>query len=441
MNSEVRKNWAGSMTYSAPNFFRPKTVQEVQEVVKKCNTLKVLGSACTFSMISDNSENQISLQEMNKVVSLDKINHTVTVEGGMRYGDLCEYLHSNGYALHNLASLPHISIAGACATASHGSGVKNGSLPTAVAAIEFVDAAGDVINISKEKNGDDFYGAVVALGGMGVITKTTLNLLPTFDMQQVVYENLPMESLKKHFMDIVSAGYSVSLFTDWRNKNVSQVWIKHKVGKEGPKTFPLELYGAKLATRQRHPVDDVYAPNCTDQLGVPAPWWQRTAHFKMEFRPSVGAELQSEHFVPIEHAYEAIMALESIHDKTSPHLFISEIRTVKADDFWMSPCYKRDSIGIHYTWKQEIEAVQPLITLIEEKLAPFRPRPHLGKLFNMSPAKLQANYEKLPEFKKLLKKYDPQGKFRRGFIEDHLYLVSELSSAQKNNNLQPKPKL
>jgi xylitol oxidase len=418
--NEKLSNWAGNLEYSTANVHYPKSVEEVQEVVKKCNKLKPLGSRHSFSKIADSADNLVSLKEMNKVVSIDKTANTVTVEGGMKYGELAPYLHQNGYALPNLASLPHIAIAGACSTATHGSGVKNGNLSTAVSAIEFVNANGDLIVLSKQKDGEQFYGAVVSLGAIGVITKVTLDLQPTFNMKQVVYRNLPIEELKNHFDSIQSKGYSVSLFTDWKNKNINEVWIKSRADGD-TSVAPNELYGAKIATQNLHPVEDQSAENVTEQMNVPGPWYDRMPHFKMGFTPSVGKELQSEFFVPIEHAYDAMMAMEKLHEKISPHLFISEIRTISGDNFWMSPCYKRTCVALHTTWKQEPEMVMKLIPLVEEQLAPFNARPHWAKLFTIPPPVLQSRYEKLADFRALVNQYDPKGKFQNEFLRSNLY--------------------
>ncbi len=416
---EHLKNWSGNLEYSTDNVFYPKTLEDVQNSVRQCTKIKALGSRHSFNSIADSTENQISLKEINKVVSLDKEARTITVEAGIKYGEVCQYLHENGFALHNLASLPHISIAGAISTATHGSGVKNGNLSTGVAAIEFVNAAGEVVSITK--NDPAFNGAVVGLGALGVVTKVTLDLLPTFNMQQVVYRNLPMAELEKNFLAIMSAGYSVSLFTDWRNKNVNEVWIKSRVEEGVPIDIAPEFYGAKLATQNMHPVEALDAVNCTDQLGLPGVWYERMPHFKMGFMPSAGKELQAEYFVPLENGYEAMMAVESLHKKISPHLFISEIRAVDADDLWMSPCYKKPCIAIHTTWKQEWDTVMSLLPLMEEKLAPFNARPHWAKLFTLSPDVLQSRIEKLDDFRQLLNQHDPEGKFRNAFIDHNLY--------------------
>lgn len=418
---EPLKNWAGNLQYSTSNVHYPKTVEEVQSIVKKHNQIKPLGSRHSFNRIADSKENQISLKEMNKVVSLDKKQNTVTVEGGARYGEFVSYLDENGYALPNLASLPHITVAGACATATHGSGVKNGNLSTSVSAIEFVNASGDIVTLSRQKDGEEFYGGVVALGALGVVTRVTLDLLPTFDMKQTVYRNLPMSELKNNFDEIQSRGYSVSLFTDWKNKNINEVWIKSRVEEGNISTADLELYGAKAATQNMHPVEDQSAENVTEQMGVPGHWYERMPHFKMGFNPSTGKELQSEYFVPIEHAYDAMMAIEKLHDKISPHLFISEIRTINADNFWLSPCYKKTCVAFHTTWKQEVDTVMRLLPLTEKQLAPFNPIPHWAKLFTMAPSVLQSKYKQLVDFKKLVSKHDPKGKFRNEFLTNNLY--------------------
>jgi len=419
--NEHLSNWAGNLTYSTGNVHYPKTVEEVQEVVKKCNKLRALGSRHSFNTIADSTENQICLKDMNKVVSLNRSANTVTVEAGVRYGDIAPYLDENGYALANLASLPHITIPGACATATHGSGIKNGNLSTSVAAVELVNAAGDVVAISKQKDGDTFYGAVVNLGALGVVTKITLDLIPTFKMKQVVYLNLPMSELKNNFDTIESRGYSVSLFTNWKNKNINEVWIKSIAKDSDATATDAELFGAKLATKNMHPIEEESAENVTDQMGIPGPWYERMPHFKMGFKPSAGKELQAEYFVPFANAYDAIMAVEKLNEKISPHLFITEIRTIDADEFWMSPCYKQPSVAIHFTWKQETEAVMGLLPLIEEQLSPFNVKPHWAKLFTLSPKVLQSRYERLADFKQLVAEYDPKGKFRNEFLDKNIF--------------------
>ncbi len=412
-------NWAENLTYSTGNVSYPKTVAEVQEVVRKADKIRALGSRHSFNAIADSTVEQLSLKDMERVTTLDKVNNTITVEGSRRYGDFCEMLHQSGYSLHNLASLPHISVAGACATATHGSGIKNGNLATAVTAIEFVNGAGELVTLSRAQNPDAFDGAVVGLGALGVVTKVTLNVQPTFMMQQAVYRNLPVSALATNFETIMGSGYSVSLFTDWQKERVNQVWIKSKI--EGNSTAPVKLapefYGAKLATQNMHPLDDHSAENCTEQMGVPGPWYERLPHFKMGFTPSSGKELQSEFFLPIENAYEAMMAIATLKDQITPHLFISEIRTIAADTFWMSPHYNHTCVAIHFTWKPEWEAVQKLLPQIEEKLSPFNARPHWGKLFTMAPAVLQSRIQKLAEFKALMAQYDPTGKFKNAFLD------------------------
>jgi alditol oxidase len=418
---EPLTNWAGNLAYSTGNVHYPNSVAEVQELVRQLNKIRALGSRHSFSPIADSDQNLLSTKGLNKILSLDKAARTVTVEAGIKYGELCQYLDENGYALHNLASLPHISVGGSCATATHGSGVRNGNLATGVSALAFVNAAGEVVSLSR-KDGEAFYGAVVGLGALGVVTQLTLDLQPSFRMHQFVYRNLPMQELKHNFLKIMSSGYSVSLFTDWRNENINQVWVKSRVeeGREAP-DMPTEWYGAPLATENVHPVEEQSAGNCTEQMGVPGPWYERMPHFKMGFTPSAGKELQAEYFVPLEHGYEAMMAMEKLHEKISPHLFISEIRTVAADDFWMSPCYKRDCVAIHTTWKQDWDAVINLLPLVEEQLAPFQPLPHLGKLFMIPAAVLQSRYARLDAFKELARQHDPKGKFRNAFLENHLY--------------------
>src|SRR5260370_31969779 len=349
---------------------------------------------------------------MHRVVGLDAGARTVTVDAGITYGQLCPYLDGKGWALHNLASLPHISVAGACSTATHGSGEKNGNLATAVSALEIVNAAGDVVKLSRASDGEAFRGAVVGLGALGVITRVTLDIQPTYAVRQYVYENLPLTQMKDRFDDIQSSVYSVSLFTDWQKQRINEVWVKSRVGDGRAFAAPPEFFGARLAARNLHPIAELSAENCTDQMGQPGPWYERLPHFRMGFTPSAGKELQSEYFVPRRNAIDAILAVERLRDQVTPHLLISEIRTIAADDMWMSTCYRRPSVTIHFTWKQDWPAVRRLLPVIERERSPFQYRPHWGKLFALSPTELRSRHERLPAFIQLATKYDPRGKVR-----------------------------
>jgi xylitol oxidase len=414
------KNWAGNLTFSTDHVFYPKSVQEVQQLVKTHTKLKVLGTRHCFNSIADSKDNLLSTKELNNVLSLDKKAHTVTVEGGIKYGELAPYLHKEGFALNNLASLPHISVAGSITTATHGSGVKNGNLSSAVTALEIVKADGSIVHLSKTADAEKLNSAVVGLGALGVITKVTLQVEPTYMMQQRVFTQMPMAQVKQNFEKIVSAGYSVSLFTDWQQDSINEVWIKSRIGTDKDHNGP-EFYGAKAATKNVHPIIALSAENCTEQMGVPGPWYERLPHFKMGFTPSSGKELQSEYFVPIHHAVEAITAIARLGKQISPHLFITEIRTIAADKLWMSPCHNQTSVTIHFTWKQETAAVLKLLPLIEKELSPFNARPHWGKIFTMAPKVLESRYVKLSDFKKLVAEYDPKGKFRNDFLSKEIY--------------------
>jgi len=414
------KNWAGNLTFSTDHVFYPKSVQEVQQLVKTHTKLKVLGTRHCFNTIADSKDNLLSTKELNKVINLDKKAHTVTVEGGIKYGELAPYLHKEGFALNNLASLPHISVAGSITTATHGSGVKNGNLSSAVTALEIVKADGSIVHLSKALDAEKLNAAVVGLGALGVITKVTLQVEPTFMMQQRVFTHMPMAQVKQNFEKIVSAGYSVSLFTDWQQDSINEVWIKSRIGTDKDHNGP-EFYGAKAATKNVHPIIALSAENCTEQMGVPGPWYERLPHFKMGFTPSSGKELQSEYFVPIHHAVEAITAIARLGKQIGPHLFITEIRTIAADQLWMSPCHNQTSVTIHFTWKQETAAVLKLLPLIEKELSPFNARPHWGKIFTMAPKVLESRYEKLNDFKKLVAEYDPKGKFKNDFLSKEIY--------------------
>jgi alditol oxidase len=414
-------NWAGNLAYSAARLHEPESMEQLRDIVRNTPSLRVLGSRHSFNDIADTKGDQVSLRRMPRIFELDRGVGTVRVDGGVRYGELCADLHAAGFALHNLASLPHISVAGACATGTHGSGNESGNLATAVTSLEVVTADGEIATFSRERHHEDFTGAVVSLGGLGVVTALTLELRPAFQMRQDVYENLPLAQLVDHFDEITSAADSVSVFAEWRGPTFDQVWLKRRVRPGGAFTPTTDLYGATVATVAIHPIRRMSAANCTEQLGVAGPWHERLPHFRMDHTPSSGAELQTEYLIPRHHAVAALLAIDGIRDRFASLLQISELRTVAADELWMSPSYRRASVAIHFTWQLDWTGVHQVLPDIEDALAPFEPRPHWGKLFTIPPEVVRSRYEKLPAFVDLLHRHDPAGKFRNTFLERYIF--------------------
>jgi xylitol oxidase len=410
------QNWAKNLTYSTEKVEVPTSVEDVQTFVSEASKIKALGTRHSFNNMADSADCLLSTEHLNRIIQIDRDRMTVTVEGGISYGTLSKHLYLEGYAIHNLASLPHISVAGACATATHGSGVKNGNLATAVVAIELVTASGELLSLTESD--PEFYGAVVNIGALGIVTSLTLRILPAFQVRQFVYQNLPFSALEEHLEAVLSSAYSVSLFTTWSSDFIDQVWQKDT---NLDRDIPATLYGATLATKKLHPLPDHPAEFCTEQLGVPGSWHERLAHFKMEFTPSSGDELQSEYIVPRELAFAALSSINVIRDMISPVLHVSEVRTAAADSHWLSSSYGTDVVCIHFTWKKNWAIVQTLLPVIEEVLAPYQARPHWGKLFSMRADKVGELYPKMDAFKSLAQRLDPTGKFRNEYLNEKVF--------------------
>ncbi len=415
------KNWAGNYEYNARNVLYPTTIEQIQSLVKQHKKIRVIGTRHSFNGIADSPDTLISLEQYPSSISIHHEQTKVSFGASVTYAELSRTLHAEGLALPNLASLPHISVVGACATATHGSGDGNQNLAASVSGLEFVTADGELVRLSREQYPEFFEGVIVHLGGLGVIVGLTLDVLPAFEITQVVYEHLLLAQLETYFDEIMSSAYSVSLFTDWRGDHINQVWLKDRSGGRASFSHTSDFYGATPATHQKHPIAGFSAEACTDQLGIPGAWHERLPHFRMDAVPSAGNELQSEYFVPRDHAIKAIQAVGTLRSQIAPHLLVSEIRSIAADTLWMSPCYQQDAVAIHFTWKPDWPAVSQLLPLLEAQLAAFDARPHWGKLFSMTPHRIQAFYPKLPQFRELLQHYDPQGKFRNSFLEAILW--------------------
>ena len=414
------QNWAGNLTYDTARVLEPTTYEEVRDAVRTSDKLRPLGSRHSFNQISNTTGALLSLAKLSRVIDIDARHATVTIDGGVTYGQLGDVLHASGYALHNLASLPHISVAGACATATHGSGEGNGNLATAVVAMDIVSADGEAHSVSCETHGDDFNGMVVSLGALGVVTKLTLRVEPAYDISQRVYENLAMSEVTTNLNAIESAAYSVSMFTDWLDNRFTQVWLKEKSA-AGSSTLPAAFHGAEAAQQNRHPIAGIDAEPCTPQMGAPGPWHHRLPHFRMDFTPSSGDELQSEYFVPRHDAVHALESLMAMGGQIAPHLLVSEVRAVAADELWLSPCYKQACIALHFTWKPDWNAVRPVLGEIEAALAPLEARPHWGKLFTQSPERVRSLFPRLHDFQRLANTFDPKGKFRNAFLDEYVF--------------------
>jgi alditol oxidase len=411
-------NWAGNVRFQTTTLHRPQSVAQLQRLVAGSARIRALGTAHSFSRIADTTGDLVSVASLPPVVELDIAGAAVKVSAGLRYSDIAPRLNAAGHALANLASLPHISVAGAVASGTHGSGDANPGLAAAVSELELVTADGDLVTVRRESDAARFPGLVVALGACGVVTALTLATVPAFAVRQWVYEDIPFSAVSGQFGEITAAGYSVSMFTDWRRPRMTQTWLKHSGAAAKPP--PASWLGGQLARADLHPVAGMPAANCTPQLGQPGPWHERLPHFRAEFIPSSGAELQSEFLLSREHAVAALAALDSVATGLAPVVQVSEIRTVAADDLWLSPCYQRDSVAFHFTWVPDAQAVAPALASVEEVLAPFEPRPHWGKLTGMSPAVVAGRYPKLDDFRRLVAEFDGRGTFRNDVVNAYL---------------------
>ena len=406
----MAKNWSGTVDFKDLVAASPASLEELQSLIAASEKVRARGSAHCFNDIADTSATSVSLANMSAEIAIDKESRTVRVPAGLKYGELAVALNERGWAIHNMASLPHISVAGAVATATHGSGVGNGNLATAVVGLEIVLPDGSLKRVSK---GDaNFEGYVVGLGLTGVVVNLDLAIEPTFNISQTVYRGMSRESYAANLDEIMSLAYSVSYFTTWAAAGGGEVWAKFLSGT----TAPTELFEAYPATSNRHPLPGLNPEPCTEQMAVSGPWHLRLPHFKMEFTPSAGDEIQSEFFVARKDAPAAIAALEKIAPQINEILWVTEIRAIAADELWMSPHYQRDSIGIHFTWKK-VDAVYEMVKVVEATLAPFNYRPHLGKVFSASPEYLDSVMPKMEDFKNLVNEIDPVNKFGNVFTD------------------------
>lgn len=408
-------NWSGHVAFGAARFHQPTSVAEVQAIVRQAAKVKVIGSRHCFNDIADTTGDLLWLGRLDESVRIDAVRRTATVPAGLTYGELCPQLHAAGFALPNLASLRHITVIGAVATATHGSGNALGNLATAVAGLELVNAAGELVALTRERDGDLFRGAVVNLGALGVVTRVTLDLEPAYFVQQDNYERLPFADVFAHFDEITAAGDSVSLFPTWQHDWVDTMWVKRRAPDLTPVRVPERIFGATLASANpsgQPPSDRTLTP-----FAKPGAWHERLPHYELHDPTGRGNELQSEYFIPRRHAVAAIRAVLALRAELAPILGLSEIRTIRADDLWLSSAYGEDAVGLHFNWQKKWTGIEPFLPVLERALEPFGARPHLGKLFAMSSPRLARVYPRWHDFRALGKRFDPAGKFCNRFLE------------------------
>lgn len=402
----AKQNWATNINFHDSQTLHPKSVEELAQIIKSEKKVRARGSAHCFNTIADSHNTVVILDALPKQITVNEETQSVRVSAGMNYAEVSDQLDAQGYALHNLASLPHISVVGAMATGTHGSGMTNGALHTAAKSYDIMSADGEMRTITK--NDSEFYSALVGLGLTGIITSVELEVEPTYQIYQTVFGDMPTKVFQENLIEVLSGGYNTNFFTHFSSKAVGDVWCKSRTPN------PDSYFGAAARTTKVHPILSETPDACTEQLNVPGAWHQRLSHFRIDANPSAGNELQSEFFVARENAPAAFKALEAIAPQFGDKLLVSEIRSIAADPHWMSPAYNRNSIAFHCTWKNDYE-VPYLIHLIEEALTPYDFRPHLGKLFNVETDYLEKAYPKFVDFRAYVKKVDPEGKFQNEF--------------------------
>lgn len=404
--------WGRSHDFAARRLLEPTSIAALQEIVAPADRVRAIGTRHSFSDLADTTGDLVSLARMPQGIAV--LDGVADVPAAMRYGDLAPALHERGWALANLASLPHISVAGAIATATHGSGDRNGTLATSVAWIDLMDAAGTILRVHRGEPGFD--GLVVSLGAAGIVTRVGLDVVPTFDVRQDAYSGLGWAALVDGLDEVFASGYSVSVFTRWEGDDVGGLLVKSRVSGgtlEPPATIGDAVRGEVLEVAPAQAVDDAH----TVGHGIPGAWSERLAHFRLDGTPSVGDELQGEWAVPRVHARDAVLALRALGDRLAPVLHGSELRTVRADEHWLSGAYRTDVLAIGFTWKHDRAGVDAVTPLVERALLPLGARPHWGKLFQADP---RPAFPRWHEFAELVRERDPRGTFRGPFLDRYL---------------------
>jgi xylitol oxidase len=403
--SVAGETWSGTYEFSAPRLVEARSIEEVRTVVATEEHVRALGTRHSFNDLADTEGALVTVTNIDPDIRISVADRTVSVGAGTRYGQLTVQLAEAGWALRNLGSLPHISIGGAIATGTHGSGNANQTLAAAVSALTFVNAEGDLVTIAR---GDYGFGALpVGLGAFGVVVRVTLDIEPTYLVRQDFYEGLEWRTLLEDFDAVTSGGYSVSVFIeDWHGEALGKVLVKRRTDHD---YAPRDWLGARLKGGVDTSPD---APEAnTTPYGVLLPWHKTLPHFRFDAQPSFGDEIQSEWFVDRQSALHAIAAIREIGELIAPALLVSEIRTVAADELWLSEAYGRESVALQFTWRKDVLAVSAASRLVERALEPFAARPHWGKVQGLDAVGIDRVTPRASDARDVFERLDPAGVF------------------------------
>lgn len=401
--------WAGHRTYASRALLAPTTLDQLATLVTSGERVRAIGSRHSFTDLADSPGVLVTLAGLEREPVLDAAASTVTVTAHTTYGTLGPWLHERGFALAALASLPHISVVGAVATATHGSGDAVTTLAGAVVALEILGADGEVRRLDRDHPA--FTGSVVSLGALGIVVAVTLAVEPTYDLAQTVIDDVDLTAVIENLGAVHASATSASVFTRWDGQ--ASIWRKHRT--DAAPAVDLSALGGRPADGRRHPIPGVDGAACTPQLGEVGPWFARLPHFRLEFTPSAGAELQSEHLVPQELAPRAVAAAREVLERHRDLVLVSELRSMAADDLWLSSAYQRSGVGIHTTWIQDEVRVRAAVAELETALEPYDFRPHWGKVFETT--ELARRYPRWDDAVDLVREADPTGVFAGPFTE------------------------
>lgn len=408
--SLMLSNWGGNLVYGSGAIEAPATIEELSEIIRS-GKVRPIGTMHSFSKVVVGEGTLVSAAGLAFEPALDKASSTVKVSAATRFGDLALFLEKNGVALKNMGSLPHISIAGAAATGTHGSGDKNQILSSSLSAYSFLNSKGELVRY--QRGDENFEACRVGLGAYGLWVSVELDVVPSFQIRQDVYLDIPWEVFYEDPTNLTSAGYSVSLFTKWGEVSIDQVWVKALPGDKAG----LPIAGISPEKTSRKELAPGVGDNLTQQGGVEGPWLDRLPHFRLDATPSAGNEIQTEYFIQRKNIVGAVKAVNKIAEQINHTLIITEVRTIAQDDAWLSPMNRGDSVALHFTWVNDTPAVDKAVAALEEVLAEFDPIPHWGKVHHFDKSKLEKVHARLGKARAVFDELDPEGVFNTEYLK------------------------
>lgn len=419
------RNWSGSQVCYPKTRSAPADLAQLQNLLKdSTGTIRPVGSGHSFMPLVPTDDTIVSLSRLTGLISVDQKQQQARVWAGTRLGDIGQPLADNGQALLNMPDIDEQSLAGAIATATHGTGAQLACMSNYVEALQLVLANGEVMECSRTQNQAVFNAAQVNIGALGIISQVTLQNQARYKLKRET-SWLPIEEILQNAESLADNNRNFEFyfipftgmgFIDVQNITDEPVTVVEKLDQnDGAEDLKTARDILSWSPKLRELVLGTYMKTLPKEVNVANSWQNYASERNVRFN-------EMEYHLPRENMVKAFNEIRNIVETQFPEVFFPfEVRFIKSDDIWLSPFNGREtcSIAVH---RYHQEDYKDMFAAIEPVMQKYNGRPHWGKLNTMNSAQFSEHYAHWQDFKDIRQQLDPNGQFL------NLYLSSLFNS-------------